>query len=223
MSIRADSLIPLIQVFILKTVNYPCSPQCNVAVSTARMTHSVSHYYHLQPPDADTIHVCLSCQKSKIKILDRPAIQSNRNMKCEILEYAFIARCWLCDTDHCTGTEAPGMGHCHCWESEIPIILRMMHRDQCWQFAGLWLVTLYKHCPLIGWSSDGSCLHLVQRRKWWVQKMFGWIIFMNAWVWRHGWRSVNFILIQFPGPGPGYLHGPDGSPLLAAPDTNHFN
>ena len=91
MSIRADSLIPLIQVFILKTVNYPCSPQCNVAVSTARMTHSVSHYYHLQPPDADTIHVCLSSQRNKIRILDRPAIQSNRNVKCEILEYAFIA------------------------------------------------------------------------------------------------------------------------------------
>ena len=129
----------------------------------------------LQPPDADTIHVCLSCQKSKIKILDRPAIQSNRNMKCEILEYAFIARCWLCDTDHCTGTEAPGMGHCHCWESEIPIILRMMHRDQCWQFAGLWLVSLNKHCPIIGWSSDGSCLHLVYTK----EKM---ISSKNVWV-----------------------------------------
>ena len=36
MSIRADSLIPLIQVFILKTANYPGSLQCtgHIAVST---------------------------------------------------------------------------------------------------------------------------------------------------------------------------------------------
>ena len=33
----------------------------------------------------------MSCQRNKIRILDRPAIQSNRNVKCEILEYAFIA------------------------------------------------------------------------------------------------------------------------------------
>lgn len=93
--------------------------------------------------------------------------------------------------------------------------------EQC---AGLWWVTWARHWPLIGRYCDGSCLHLGQRWKWWAWKMFGWKIFMNTWLWRHGGRSVNLILIQFPGPGYLlYVPGSDGSPLLAAPDTNHFN
>ena len=59
----------------------------------ARMTLSVT----LLPP-AQFIFVCHgSSQRSKNLILDITSLQSNRNIKCEILKYA---RCWLCDTDH---------------------------------------------------------------------------------------------------------------------------
>ena len=97
--------------------------------------------------------------------------------------------------------------------------------EQC---AGLWLVTQDKHWFLIGHSGQTLASHWSV--VWWIVftlgtkvkmmsfKMFGWKIFiMNTWV----WRSVNLILIQFPGPAIYCL--PDVSPLLTGADTNHFN
>ena len=117
------------------------------------MTHSVSHYYHLQPPDADTIHVCLSCQRSKIKILDRPAIQSIRNIKCEILEYA---RCWMCDTDHCTGTEGPRYGTLS--------LLRIWNTHYTPDDASGSVLTVCR--PLIGHSAQTLPSHWLI--EWWI-------------------------------------------------------
>ena len=124
--------------------------------------------------------------KSQMEIL----VWNPQKCSCQVLIV------WSLITDVCH--QSPGMRHCHCWESEMPIIPRMMHWDQCWQSS---VRPLMGHWPLIGRYCDGSCLHLGQRWKWWAWKMFGQKIFMNTWLWTHGWRSVNLILIQFPCPG----------------------
>ena len=77
--------------------------------------------------------------------------------------------------------------------------------------CGLWWVTWARHWPLIGRYCDGSCLHLGQRWKWWAWKMFWRKVFLNTWLWTHGWRSVNLILIQFPCPG--YLLSTEVCPM----------
>ena len=112
MSISTDSLIPLIQVFILKTVHYLCSPQCNVAVSTQG-----PHYYHLH--NSCLFVMRLKSEKQKYNSGHRLLLQSNRNIKCEILKYAIII---MRGVDCVTlTTEVPGMRHCHCWDLKYPL------------------------------------------------------------------------------------------------------
>ena len=93
MSIRADSLIPLIQVFILKTANYPGSLQCtgHIAVSTRT---SVT----LSPAAPDTMFVCHDI-RGEVKTLNRTATRLKVKWKYyfEIPENVHV-RCWLCDS-----------------------------------------------------------------------------------------------------------------------------
>ena len=214
MSISTDSLIPLIQVFILKTVHYLCSPQCNVAVSTQGPHDTLCHII-----TTCTIHICLSwlkSEKQKFNSGHRLSLQSNRNIKCEILKYA---RCWLCDTEH--------------WGSQVWDIVtaEIWNAHYTPDDASGSVLTVCR--PLIGHSVQTLPSHWLI--KWWILFTLGtkekMMSSKNVWVDNiHeclGMKTRMAISQFYSDPVPRtrtwLLTRAHGSPLLAAPDTNHFN
>ena len=152
--------------------------------------------------------------KSQMEIL----VWNSQKCSCQVLIV------WSLITDVCH--QSPGMRHCHCWESEMPIIPRMMHWDQCWQSTVRPLVghlgqTLASHWPILWWIlfTLGTKVKMMSLKNVLAESIPEYLA-LNT---RMAISQFNSDPVPMPWLFTEYRGLSDGSPLLAAPDTNHFN